>query len=248
MKTVTRTLRSKRWFGLVAGSALFVSLAVVAVASTEPDRSEVGPSEDGQSEAIRIRGDYAEARTCDVWTGPCFANGEINISGDHAVLAWSITEGSFGGVALDGLKVVAALDAQGTFGSGTEGKVRAVLFLDRRANERQRKALTGLVRKLAPKWTKNIVRTAVEPIVFRKSGSRVEVEVGRKGVVKLVTAPLMAHCDKICGNETQYYPALTKVKDSSCAKSVTHRYHGSTLGLQWSDPGARSAVVGRFEL
>ena len=49
------------------------------------------------SPATQVRGDYVEARTADVYTGPCFSNAEIFITGDHAVMAWKITEGRFPG-------------------------------------------------------------------------------------------------------------------------------------------------------
>ena len=42
------------------------------------------------SSAVEIRGSYLEARTCDVYTGPCFANGEVGISGKDAIMAWNI--------------------------------------------------------------------------------------------------------------------------------------------------------------
>ena len=38
--------------------------------------------------AAGITGKYIEARTCDVWTGPCFANAEMGMGGKHAVLGW----------------------------------------------------------------------------------------------------------------------------------------------------------------
>ncbi len=34
--------------------------------------------------AAGIRGDYIEARTADVFTGPCFSNAEVFIYGNHA--------------------------------------------------------------------------------------------------------------------------------------------------------------------
>ena len=43
--------------------------------------------------AAGIRGDYVEARTADVFTGPCFSNAEVFIYGNHAVLAWKVNEG-----------------------------------------------------------------------------------------------------------------------------------------------------------
>ena len=40
-----------------------------------------------------ISGDYLEVRTGDVYTGPCFANAEVGLSGRNAIMAWSIEEG-----------------------------------------------------------------------------------------------------------------------------------------------------------
>ena len=53
-----------------------------------------------------ILGNYLEVRTADVWTGPCFANGEVNLVGKEAFMAWGVQSGSWNGVRLDGLKVV----------------------------------------------------------------------------------------------------------------------------------------------
>src|SRR5258708_4948892 len=46
----------------------------------------------GIASAAGLRGDYVEARTADVFTGPCFSNAEIFIYGNQAVLAWKVTE------------------------------------------------------------------------------------------------------------------------------------------------------------
>ena len=52
-----------------------------------------------------IRGEYIEARTADVYTGPCFANSEGGLVGELAVFGWKIDKGSWQGVSLDGLSV-----------------------------------------------------------------------------------------------------------------------------------------------
>ena len=54
-----------------------------------------------------IKGDYIEARSADVYTGPCFANGEVGLVGNEAILAWRINEGEWRGSSLNGLGVVA---------------------------------------------------------------------------------------------------------------------------------------------
>ena len=53
-----------------------------------------------------VSGNYIEARTADVFTGPCFANGEVEMNGKEAVFGWKITGGIWQGVSLEGLSVV----------------------------------------------------------------------------------------------------------------------------------------------
>src|SRR6266498_2659836 len=76
---------------------------------------------------------YVEARNCDVWTGPCFANADFNLSGKNALLAWKIDKGSLAGVSLDGLSVVAVVAANNTIGLEQSGPAQAVVIVDSRA-------------------------------------------------------------------------------------------------------------------
>ncbi|MGH7169500.1 MAG: hypothetical protein ACRELG_04395, partial [Gemmataceae bacterium] len=62
--------------------------------------------------AAGIRGHYIEARTIDVWTGPCFANADVNIGGKHGIMAWKVDKGEFNKVNLNGLGVVAVVYAR----------------------------------------------------------------------------------------------------------------------------------------
>src|SRR5499433_344836 len=66
--------------------------------------------------AQQIRGDYIETRSADIYTGSCFANGEVNLVGNQAILAWHVESGTWNGVALDGLTVAAAVRARATLG------------------------------------------------------------------------------------------------------------------------------------
>ena len=42
----------------------------------------------GLGVAADIHGQYVEARTADIYTGPCFANSEVELTGNLAVLGW----------------------------------------------------------------------------------------------------------------------------------------------------------------
>jgi hypothetical protein len=66
--------------------------------------------------AEQIRGDYLETRSADVYTGSCSANGEVNLVGNQAILAWHIESGTWNGVQLDGLTVAAAVRSRATLG------------------------------------------------------------------------------------------------------------------------------------
>ena len=66
--------------------------------------------------AHSIYGNYVEARTADVYTGPCFANSEVGLVGNLAVMGWSVSKGAWQGVNLDGLFVVGVVRAHHTFG------------------------------------------------------------------------------------------------------------------------------------
>src|SRR5438270_13094150 len=90
----------------------------------------------GSFPTTQLRGEYIEARTADVYTGPCFANSEVGLAGDLAVMGWKIEKGSFKGVNLDGLSVMGILKASGTLGdvTATVYPVKSVIVIDERAN------------------------------------------------------------------------------------------------------------------
>src|SRR5262245_29257095 len=99
------------------------------------------------AETAKISGQYIAARTCDVWTGPCFATVDFNLSGEMAVMAWKIDTGTFDGVTLDGLGMVAVISASDTLGLQQSGPTRSVVIVDEKATPSQRQALVRLAQK-----------------------------------------------------------------------------------------------------
>jgi hypothetical protein len=190
-----------------------------------------------------IRGEYIEARTCDVWTGPCFANGEINLLGKNAVAGWIVTKGSWGGIALDGLKVAAALSAQGTLHTANEGKVTAVLFVDEKASPSQAKALVEMARELAPKHLGTVARTERCAISFTREGLEGALAVGDVAKIKCTA---FCACDRVCCNEEKAYPSISGSARVDCAKTLENEYRGPGLDSTWSDPIKRGSMLGTF--
>src|SRR5207302_2873524 len=95
--------------------------------------------------AGHLSGEYIESRTADVYTGPCFANSEVNLTGQEAVLAWHVEKGTWGAVNLDGLSVAAIVRASATLGDPFSNPLpaKAVMIVDERANAAQREALVS---------------------------------------------------------------------------------------------------------
>ncbi len=102
------------------------------------------------ADAQQIRGEYLETRSADVYTGQCFANGEVNLVGNEAILAWHVQSGSWDGVSLEGLSIAAAVRANGTLGDPYENPypADAVLLVDDQASSQQRAALASFAQHM----------------------------------------------------------------------------------------------------
>lgn len=198
-----------------------------------------------------VRGDYVEARTSDVWTGPCFANGEVNLDGQEAVLAWRVSDGEWEGSDLSGLSVAAVVIANATLGDPHAEPLpaRSLLLIDEAASESQRDALASLARHLGGELLDGVESRHAVPISFEVEGAHARLAVGGAETtsVALETRPLGVH-DTHCGNEFIYYPPLTDTVEATPAATLVHHYRGPELGKTWSSPDKRSAFVGRFAL
>jgi len=220
----------------------------------------------GSALAAGIRGDYVEARTNDVFTGPCFSNAEVFITGHQAVLAWKVTEGSFQGVDLAGLSVAAALHGSSTFATDRPADTKSVIIVDKAATPRQREALVALAKALVGDRMANVVEVKASTISIVLEHGTVDAatkpEAEHKGHVMpkspyaLFVAPGLAEVstrpldegDHKCGNEVVAFPPLSKGVEVQPAYTLGNSFQGKGLGTRWSDPNARSSLVGRFAL
>jgi hypothetical protein len=198
--------------------------------------------------AQQIRGDYIESRSTDVYVAQCFANGETGLTGNLALMAWHVTEGSWNGVKLDGLTVAAAVRAHATLGDpyGKPYPAQTVLMVDDAANAAQREALIALARHQGGKLLENVARVDYVPVVLEVPQNREGHAILRAGhLATIITRPLNHH-DHICGNETNFYPPLTNVENAVSAVALTDEFQGDGLGSQWSNHGRRSAYIAEF--
>ena len=201
--------------------------------------------------ASQIAGDYIETRSADVYTGQCFANGEMNLVGNEALLAWHVKGGSWEGVGLDGLVVAAAVRARATLGDpyANPYPVRSVVLVDGRATSRQRDALVAFAKAMGGELLENVVEVEAAPMAMsvERQGAHATRGSFRAGALAAIETRAINEKDHICGNEFTFYPPLTQTEHAMPAVALRDEYHGSGLGVSWSSKEKRSAFVGSFE-
>ena len=200
--------------------------------------------------AQQIQGEYMETRSADVYTGQCFANGEVNLEGREAILAWKVDRGSWDGVKLDGLGVAAAVRANATLGDpyADPYPAKSVLMVDDHATPAQRQALISLAKHYAGKLLDNVAEVKSEPVMMELPQNHHQHGLARMmagDLASIQTRPIN-DTDHLCGNEVTFYPPLVKLDHSVPAVAMTDHYAGPGLGTDWTIHGKRSAFLGRF--
>ena len=199
--------------------------------------------------APAISGGYLEVRSCDVYTGPCFANAEMGLTGKEGILVWSVNEGSWQGTALNGLSVIAVVQAADTLGDlryqPRFGK--AVLIVDAKADAKQKAALTDLARTMAGKLIKEVVEVKTAPMeVALGTCAKAGCASVKAGNLVEVTTRCLGGKDHLCGNEELYYPPLTKVDGAYPVFTEISAYKGTGFNVTWEAVGQRSAYLATF--
>jgi hypothetical protein len=199
--------------------------------------------------ADSITGTYLESRTCQVYTGPCFANAETAMAGREAVMAWNIEDGTQSGVDLAGLSVVMVVrgnDTLGHKGLDDPTELKSAIIVDEKATDAQREALVAFAKSHSGRAGNEVVRVDAAPISMSLDTAdlRGNLEAGK--MVKLSTRKAKPG-DCICMNEVAYYPPLAQIDRFAAGVSIEAEYKGKGLGARWSTPGARSAYMGEFQ-
>ncbi len=198
-----------------------------------------------------LSGNYMEARTADVYTGPCFANGEVEINGKEAVFGWKINNGAWKGVNLAGLGVVGVIRTPHTLGDihRPVNPAVAVLIVDSRATAEQRTALVAFAKSQAPEVLTNIVEVKSAPIELTVENGNIHGGSARltAGSLAAISTRGMTEADHICGNEDIYYPPLAKLDHAMPAYALENSYTGNGLDETWTVRFRRSSFIGTFQ-
>lgn len=196
-----------------------------------------------------ISGDYLEVRSCNVYTGHCVGNSEMNLSGREGILVWTVREGAWNGTPLNGLSVIAVLQTDGTLGDlNVEPRAsKAVLIVDAKASTKQRTALTDFARSMAGSLIRQVaaVKTSTIEVSSGTCTGSGCAAVKAAGLVEISTQCL-AGKHLLCGNEETFYPPMTSVQGAYPAYTQVAAYKGSGLDVTWETHDLSSAFLATF--
>jgi len=198
-----------------------------------------------------IKGFYMEARSADVYVGPCFANSETELKGDLAVMGWKINSGSYDGVKLDGLSVVGVVKASGTIGNtfaATTFPVKSALIIDEKASPEQRLALRKFAQAMSKDMLMNVLRVDYRPVTIDVANNDVHKATAKlqAGELAAIQTRQLTEGDNHCSHEDVWYPPMVSTDHAMPAYTLAHNYTGKDLGTTWSSPEKRSAFVATF--
>jgi hypothetical protein len=198
-----------------------------------------------------ITGDYLEVRSCDVYTGPCFANAEMNLAGKEGMLLWKIREGSWKGATLDGLSVMAMIHTDATLGDvrNQPRSGNAVLIVDSKATAKQKEALQDLARTMSGKLISKVASVETAPIEARmRTCSKLGCASVKAGNLVEISTSCLSSKHDVCGNEETFYPPLVNVDDAYPVFTDVASFNGRGLDVTWQISGTRSAFLASFAL
>lgn len=237
-------LRARGIIILTAMAAL-VS-AMPAHANSKPEAKPATPP------ATKITGQYLEARTADIWTGPCIANSEMNLVGKQAVLAWHIDRGVWTNVSLDGLSVIAVVRSTNTLGDPDTNPLpaRTVFIVDERASESQRAALVNFAQSQGRGLLDDVIAVQASPITLETNlgGNHMAASLVAGNMVRVTTRAIGSK-DELCHNEEVFYPPLaSNLSNSMPAVATQASYQGGYLGAKWNESERRGVFLATFAL
>ena len=196
-----------------------------------------------------IRGTYIESRNAEIYASHCFANSEVGITGDLAVMAWDIEQGSYKGVPLAGTKVVAVVNASSTIGNpfGDPLPAKAMLIFDESTTVPQRGALAAFVKAQTGTLTANVVHTDTAPIEIDFHGNLHDrVATMRAGEIVSLETREIRGTDSLCHLDEIYYQPLVALDHAMPAFAIEQSFRGDGLGHQMREYRRSSAYLGTF--
>ena len=213
-------------------SAVGLALVLTCGAALEASRAEA----DG------VRGVYVEARTASVFAGACHYNGELTTAGREAVLAWSVKEGSWGGVSLAGVRAVAVVGSEANLTDSAAAR-KTELIVDGNVSAAQANAFARAVASAYGAVLGRVVEVRRAPVGFVAEGRSFKVSAPGAAVLDVEAMP-----DDLCCRMPHmvWYAPLVPVEGRKVGYTRAASYAGGAAGEAWQRTGENGAFYGTF--
>lgn len=188
-----------------------------------------------------VRGEYVEVRTASVFAGACHYNGERVTEGRSALSGWNIEGGSFDGVDLAGVKVLAAIACDENLAESSAAR-RSALTVDADTDAKAAAAVAWIKAQCADQLGVVIlVRRA--PVAFSDESEAFTVSSKEFGSLSVKPMP-----DRACCTQPQlvWYQPLMPVGDRRVGYMQSASLDYSGVGPTWQRADENSAIYGRF--
>jgi hypothetical protein len=191
-----------------------------------------------------VTGDYIEARSCNVFAGPCHFGSEYTTAGREAVMAWRVQHGVSAGQTLDGLTAVAVVAGEENLAvAGTPR--RTVFYIDARATPAQREALVALLRAKTGADFGRVLAVRSQPVSFEEESDSASVSVAK---VARLEANKMPEADCCRWPGERWYDPLARTQGVRVGNAVVNEYDDTLLNVRWLQNDQNSVLFGRFAL
>jgi hypothetical protein len=188
-----------------------------------------------------VKGEYVEARTASVFAGACHYNGELMTTGRDAVMAWSFTGGSFNGVDLAGVRVMAAVSCVDSL-QYPEAARKSELTIDSRATDAQATAVKALLESKVGAQLGEVVAIHRAPVSFQHGSDGYTVAADKLGSMRVQYMTDNACCTS--PSLVWYFP-LTPLENRKVGFTESASYNGA-ITEPWQRFGENGAFYGTF--
>ena len=193
-----------------------------------------------RAESTSVKGDYVEVRTASVFAGACHFNGEIVTAGREALMAWSISSGSWNGVDLAGVKAIAVVSSDANLAE--KGAHRSELIIDSAASHTQAVAMAKALEANYAATLGQVMAVTSAPINFAHKDKTYEVS-SPEANIDVESMP-----NDLCCRQPNlvWYDPLAPLQQRKVGYTIDARYRGHIVSESWQRAGENSAFYGSF--
>jgi hypothetical protein len=216
---------------LIVGILFLVAGVVVINSSAETERPN----------GNYLRGDYVESRTASVFAGACHYNGEVTTTGRDALMAWNVSSGSWKGVDLSGVRVVAIVSAEGNLAENFDR--RSQIVINREASHSQAVAILDALKTQYATSLGRIVSVTSAPVQFDHQDKIYKVSTTNVASMTVEAMPNDLCCKM---PNLVWYAPLAALENRKVGYTKVATYAGGTVGEPWQKADENSSFYGSF--